>query len=103
MRTLQLRSIARRCRAGVLFFLLAISPLGFGQIIDPIVPIDPIVGPMVRIISPANHSFFLAPVNVPIFAYVVDSIQTTNVEFYANSTDLGSGVKLDRPPCRREK
>ena len=38
---------------------------------------------MVRIISPANHAVFFAPVDIPIFAYVVDSPYTTNVEFYA--------------------
>jgi len=68
--------------------LLAISPLGFGQVLDPI------VGPRVRIISPANHAVFFAPVDIPILAYVVDSLYTTNVEFYANTNYLGSGFKL---------
>ena len=88
MRTLHLRSILKSCRVGVLFCLLAISPPGFGQVIDPI------IGPHVRIISPANHAVFFAPVDIPIFAYVTDSPLTTNVEFFANSIDLGSGFKL---------
>jgi hypothetical protein len=99
MRTLRLMSNVRNCRAGVLFFLLAISPLGFGQQAPD--PIDPIIGPMVRIISPANHAVFFAPVDIPILAYVVDAPYVTNVEFYANTNDLGSGFKLGsiaRPP-----
>ncbi len=99
MRTLRFLSILKYCRVGVLFFLLAISPAGFGQTYGPWNPI--VVGPMVRIISPANHSFFLSPVNIPILAYVVDSPYTTNVEFYANGVDLGHGFSLgasNRPP-----
>lgn len=55
---------------------------------------------MVRIISPANHAVFFAPVDIPIFAYVVDSPYTTNVEFYAGTNDLGSGFSLgaSNPP-----
>jgi hypothetical protein len=49
---------------------------------------------MVRIISPANHAVFFAPADIPILAYVVDSPYTTNVEFYANTNDLGHGFKL---------
>jgi hypothetical protein len=97
MRTLRLRSISRSCRLGVLFFLLAISPRVHGQVV-----IDPIIGPMVRIISPANHAVFFAPVDIPILAYVVDAPRTTNVEFYANTNDLGPGFKLGsstRPPA----
>ena len=48
-------SIARGCRAYVLFCLLAIPASGFGQILAPIEPINPIIGPMVRIVSPADH------------------------------------------------
>jgi hypothetical protein len=48
----------------------------------------------VRIISPANHSVFFAPVDIPILAYVADPLYTTNVEFYANTNDLGHGFKL---------
>lgn len=81
-----------------MFVLLALSPLGFGQVIDPIVPTPIPPGPGVRITSPPNHSFFLAPVNLPIFAYVVDGVNTTNVEFYANSTDLGPGHKIGTTP-----
>jgi hypothetical protein len=93
MKALRLTSISRICRGGVLFSLLAISPSGFGQIGNPIEP-EPIVGPMVRIISPANHAVFFAPVDIPILAYVVDSPHTTNVEFYAGTNDLGPGFKL---------
>jgi hypothetical protein len=65
-------------------------------------------GPAVRIISPANHAVFFAPVDIPIFAYV-DShllyapaeVALTNVEFFANGVDLGPGFDLGstvRPP-----
>jgi hypothetical protein len=91
-------STAKSCQAVVLFLLLAIPLPGFGQLGDPF---DPVIGPLVRIVSPANHAVFFAPANIPIFAYVVDSPYTTNVEFYANKIDLGSGFSLgasNRPP-----
>lgn len=47
-----------------------------------------------RIISPANHAVFFAPVDIPILAYVADSPYTTNVKFYAGTNDLGFGFKL---------
>jgi hypothetical protein len=58
--------------------------------------IDPVLGPIVRIVSPANHSVFYAPVDIPIFAYVrpEPNVTFTNVEFYAGSVDLGKGIKL---------
>lgn len=95
MRTHWHTRLSKKSQAGVLFLLLATSSLVFGQAADPI---DPVIGPMVRIISPANHEVFFAPVNIPILAYVVDSLHTTNVEFFANSTYLGSGFKLGTTP-----
>src|SRR5215469_15372186 len=58
--------------------------------------IDPVLGPVVRIVSPANHAVFFAPVDIPIFAYVrpEPNVTFTNVEFYAGSVDLGKGIKL---------
>lgn len=77
--------------AGVIFPLVATA-----QITDPI--FSPVLGPAVRIISPANHQVFFAPVDIPIFAYTrLDpvGVRFTNVEFYANGTnDLGSGIRL---------
>jgi hypothetical protein len=96
MRTLPLTSILRNCRAAVLFFFLAVSSLSFGQ---PVYPIDPVIGPMVRIIGPANHAIFFAPVDIPIFAYVVDP-GTTNVEFYAGTNSIGFGMRLGVDPFR---
>lgn len=52
------------------------------------------LGPAVRIISPANHQFFLTPINLPIVAYTRSEVHFTNVEFYANGNDLGSGLNL---------
>jgi hypothetical protein len=52
------------------------------------------LGPPVRIASPANHAVFYTPVDIPIFAYTRSEVLFTNVEFYANGTDLGHGVSL---------
>ena len=67
----------------------------------------------VRITSPPNHATFFAPVDIPIFAYTGLGLDSpygpgagtadifTNVEFYANGTDLGPGINLGsmtRPP-----
>jgi hypothetical protein len=54
-------------------------------------------GPSVRITSPQNHATFYAPVDLSIFAYVHTAdvaASLTNVEFYANGLDLGSGFDL---------
>jgi len=48
----------------------------------------------VRIVSPANHTVFYTPVDIPIFAYTRSEVRFTNVEFYANGIDLGHGVSL---------
>jgi hypothetical protein len=79
-----------------LLSFLAIPHPGFGQLdpYGPYGPIDPILGPMVRIVSPANHAVFFSPVDIPIFAHVVDSPRATNVEFYAGTKDLGAGFSL---------
>jgi hypothetical protein len=94
MRTHLWRSIARNCTGGILFLFLTVGLRVFGQIVDPVDPIDPVIGPLVRIISPPNHAVFRAPADVPIFAFVVDAAETTNVAFYANSNFLGYGLNL---------
>ena len=66
---------------------------------------------VVRITSPPNHAVFFAPVDIPIFAYVGEGLDTpdqpgvsttfTNVDFYAGTNFLGTGVSLGsmvRPP-----
>lgn len=97
MRTQGFRSLAIRWSAGFLILLLTNSRVAVGQVIDPI---DPIIGPLVRIISPANHAVFHAPVDIPLLAYVTDALDTTNVEFFANGADIGSGFCLgsNKPP-----
>jgi hypothetical protein len=65
---------------------------GLAQVQDPFA--DVTLGPPVRIVSPANHAVFYAPVDIPIFAYTRSEVRFTNVEFYANSLDLGPGVNL---------
>jgi hypothetical protein len=52
------------------------------------------LGPGIRIVSPANHQFFLTPVNIPVLVYTRPEAHFTNVEIYANGTDLGSAVNL---------
>lgn len=93
MKTRQLSCFASRCLFTVLFSCLASASL-LGQVIDPI------IGPGVRIISPPNHAVFHAPVNIPIFTYVVDYLNTTNVEIYANGIDIGQAHSLAvaKPP-----
>jgi hypothetical protein len=59
---------------------------------------------VVRITSPANHATFFAPVDIPIFAYVGEGLDSpyapnagsrfTNVDFYAGTTFLGHGNNL---------
>jgi len=66
------------------FLLVAVPYFSVAQIVDPI------VGPLPRIISPPNRAVFFAPVDIPIFAYAI----RTNVEFYAGTNDLGRGFNL---------
>lgn len=71
---------------------LGIARVGLAQIYPPI---DPIIGPETRITSPADHSIFHAPADIPIFAYVVRPYAATNhVEFYAGTNLLGEGFSL---------
>jgi len=72
-----------------LFSCLAAPATGRAQIIP-----YPGAGPDIRIISHANHEVFLAPVDIPIFAFVAFAGNVTNVEFYADGTDLGPGYSL---------
>jgi hypothetical protein len=73
-------------RYGLVFtFLLVIFRVSLAQ-----TAYDPVVGPVPRIICPANHAMFFAPVDIPIFAYAL----RTNVEFFAGTNDLGSGFNL---------
>jgi hypothetical protein len=67
----------------------------------PIGPLPPVPIMEVQITSPANHAVFVAPVNLPIFAYVRPGFSCTNVDFYAGATKLGSGFNVgttNRPP-----
>ena len=97
MKISQSVKIARHSGRIVLFLLLLCPWSGFTQVISPIP-----VAPPVRITSPANHATFYAPVDIPIFAYArlpfVGYLPTansvSNVEFFANAIDLGSGVNL---------
>lgn len=98
MKISQSVKIARHSRQIVLFLLLVCPWSGFAQVVSPIP-----VAPPVRITSPANHATFYAPVDVPIFAYarlpsigylIPTANSVTNVEFFANAIDLGSGVNL---------
>jgi hypothetical protein len=89
-------------RFGAVIFLLALA------VARPVMaqPYDPIIGPSIRITSPANHAVFYAPVDIPIFAFVVspasEGTRWTNVEFFAGTNDLGRGFDLGstnrRPP-----
>jgi hypothetical protein len=98
MKMRQSAKAAKKSGRLLLFLLLACPWLGFAQ-----TPFPSILAPPVRITSPANHATFYAPVDIPIFAYarlpsLVYPIPTansvTNVEFFANAIDLGSGVNL---------
>ena len=78
---------------------------GFSQIQDPFLPPP---GPPVRIVSPADHAVFYAPVDIPIFAFThaismslsqYAETDFTNVEVYATNGnvryDLGPATRLD--------
>ncbi len=60
--------------------------------------IDPLLGPVVRIVSPPDHAVFYGPVDIPLFAYVrpEPGVETifTNVSFYAGTNFLGDGIRL---------
>lgn len=86
MKTARLKNIARGCGAGLLF--LTVSQTGLAQVPGLV------MGPVISITSPANHADFFTPVDIPIFARVEDAPRTTNVEFYAGTTDLGPGFSL---------
>ena len=76
---------ASRCGSlAALFYLASPRPVSAQQYYDPI------AGPLPRIISPANHAVFFAPVDIPLFAFSI----RTNVEFYAGTNDLGRGYNL---------
>ena len=54
--------------------------------------------PVVRIISPPNHSVFRQPINLPIYAYAIDKDGwVTNVEFFAGTNNLGPGPRVTPP------
>jgi hypothetical protein len=52
--------------------------------------------PEVRILNPPNHAVFFQPAHIPLvaFAHDFDGV-VTNVEFFANDTDLGTGRRLE--------
>jgi Bacterial Ig domain len=53
------------------------------------------VPPVVRIVSPANGSVFLAPIDIPLFAYARDGDGfVASVEFFAGTNSLGFGQPL---------
>jgi len=97
MKTSLFHGFRQSGRLILILFLLS-SWHGFAQ--TPLSPVP--IAPPVRITSPANHATFYAPVDIPIFAYVrlpfVGYLPTansvSNVEFFANAIDLGSGVNL---------
>jgi hypothetical protein len=90
---------SRHYGAIILLLALAVPRLALAQ------PYDPIAGPTIRITSPANHAVFYAPVDIPMFAFVLSpysGTNWTNVEFFAGTNDLGRGFDLGssarRPP-----
>jgi hypothetical protein len=90
---------AKRFGAVILLFALTV------ELPAPAQPYDPIAGPSIRITSPANHAVFYAPVDIPLFAFVLSpdsGTRWTNVEFFAGTNDLGRGFDLGsttrRPP-----
>jgi hypothetical protein len=88
MKAMRFLRTAKRCGMMIPFLCLAFSPAALAQ---PFLPI----APAVRITSPANHATFYAPADVSIFAYAREVDDTfTNVEFFANAIDLGSGFNL---------
>ncbi len=92
MKAMHLQPSAKRCGVVVALFCLVFSPLASAQ------PFFSTLGPAVRITSPVNHATFYAPVDIPIFAYAREvNVTFTNVEFFANGIDLGSGINLGSP------
>ena len=92
------KAVKQCWRIIILFLCLMYSGFGFAQLPSPFVP-------PVRITSPANRATFYAPVDIPIFAYAHFSgylssptsplgATVTNVEFFAGTNDLGSGINL---------
>jgi hypothetical protein len=88
-------------RFGVVILLLVVAVVQSA----PAQPYDPIAGPTIRITSPANHAVFYAPVDIPMFAFVLSAdsgARWTNVEFFDGTNDLGRGFDLGsttrRPP-----
>ena len=70
-------------------FGLILPGLASAQIIFPR-PFSP-----VSIVSPANHSVFYTPVDIPIYAYACDSFgSVTAGRFFAGTNDLGIGQRL---------
>jgi hypothetical protein len=111
MKTMRLLQTARWCGVAGVILCLTLPGFTFAQQIPfppGNYPFDPILGPPVRITSPPNRATFYAPVDIPIFAYVVPYIiekdarglnedvpvTFTNVEFFAGTNDLGPGYDL---------
>jgi len=83
-----LSTTAKNCGGFFLVLCLAFPGLICAQPFSPL-------GPGVRITSPANHTTFYGPVDIPIFAYVRNGQGTLeNVEFFAGTNDLGHGFDL---------
>ncbi len=75
---------------GLVLIQSLFPPIGSAQ------PFDPILGPTVRIVSPADHAVFYAPLDIPLFAYTrpEPAATFTNLEFFAGTNNLGAGLKL---------
>jgi hypothetical protein len=83
--------VVAACGAVWLLAITSVPQRGVAQIPDPFLGPEP----PVRIVSPANHTVFFTPVDIPLFAYTRSETRFTNVEFYANGTiDLGHATSL---------
>jgi hypothetical protein len=97
MKTIGWPRTATRCVTTAIFLLLASLRFVSAQIIDPIGPAGLIFRPELSIVSPSDHAVFFAPVNIPIFAYSVQ----TNVEFFAGTNYIGPGICIGLGPIAR--
>jgi len=100
MKTLRLVALAAQIPRICPAFLMI--PLGASAQFYSVAP--------VRITSPANCATFYTPVDIPIFAFAGRTANTgpiaipgasiTNVEFFAGTNDLGSGLNLGSTSSR---
>jgi len=92
MKAMLLPQTVKLCGMLIAISCLFSAPFSFAQ------PFYSALGPEVRITSPANHATFHAPADIAIFAYArligEPGAIFTNVEFFANGTNLGGGFNL---------